>query len=103
MDDQIAIADADLAVGEAFHREVLCELPECQIGSLQFTLPIVIGIHLVDKHSPVFSTVTGESTLCFSIDVEPPNQAPSLHWLLPHGRVDSLAAPRDLAGKTHVD
>jgi nicotinamide riboside kinase len=57
--DAIAIADADLAVGEAFHREVLSELPECEIGSLQFTLPIVIGIHLVDKHSPVFSTVTG--------------------------------------------
>jgi hypothetical protein len=54
--DAIAIADADLAVGEAFHREVLSELPECEIGSLQFTLPIVIGIHLVDKHSPVFST-----------------------------------------------
>ena len=101
--DAIAIADADLAVGQAFHREVLSELPECEIGSLQFTLPVVIGIHLVDKHSPVFSTVTGQITLCVTIDVEPPNQAPSLHWLLPHGRVDSLPAPRDLAGKTHVD
>src|SRR5262249_33290147 len=25
------------------------------------------------------------------------------HWLLTHGRVDSLTAPRDLAGLTHVD
>jgi nicotinamide riboside kinase len=57
--DAIAIADADLTVGEAFHREVLSELPESKIGSLQFTLPKVIGIHLVDKHSPVFSTVPG--------------------------------------------
>jgi hypothetical protein len=57
--DAITVADADLAVGQTFHREVLSELPECEIASLQFTLPIVIGIHLVDKHRAVFSTVTG--------------------------------------------
>jgi hypothetical protein len=34
---------------------------------------------------------------------EAPNQAPTLHCILPHGRLDSLAAPRDLAGRTHVD
>jgi hypothetical protein len=101
--DAIAIADANLAVGEAFYRKVLRELPECEIGSLQFALPVVIGIDLVNKHSPVFSTVTGKITLCVTIDVEPPNQPPSLHWLLPHGRVDSLAPPRDLARKTDVD
>jgi hypothetical protein len=51
----------------------------------------------------VFSTVTDQITLCVTIDVEPPNQAPFLHGLLPHGRVGSLTAPRDLAGLTHVD
>jgi hypothetical protein len=101
--DAIAIADADLAVGQALYREVLSELSEREIGALQFTLPIAIGIHLVDKHRPVFATVTGEITLRIAIDIEPPNQAPPLHWLLPHGRVDSLTAPRDLAGKTYVD
>jgi hypothetical protein len=56
--DAIAIADANLAVGQTFHREVLSELPECEIASLQFTLPVVIAIYLVDKHRAVFSTVT---------------------------------------------
>jgi hypothetical protein len=96
-------ADAGLAVGEAFHRKVLPELPEWEIASLQFALPIVIGIHLVDEHGAVFSPVTGEITLRVAIDVEPPDQAPSLHRILPHGRVDGHAAPRDLAGLAHVD
>jgi len=100
---RVAIADADLAVSQVFHREVFSELPEFEIGSLQFALPIVIGIHLVDKHSPVFSTVTGQITLCVTIDVEPPNEAPSLNGVFPHGCEDSLTAPRDLAGKSHVD
>jgi hypothetical protein len=38
---------------------VLSELPEREICSLQFMLPVVIGIHLLDKHCAVFSTVTG--------------------------------------------
>jgi hypothetical protein len=33
----------------------------------------MIGIHLVDKHSALLSTVTGEITLCVAIDVVPPN------------------------------
>jgi hypothetical protein len=101
--DAIAISDADLTVGQAFHREVLSELPECEIASPQFALPVVIGIHLIDKHSSVFSTVTGQIALCVTINVEPPNETPFLHWLLPHGRVDSLTAPRDLAGVTHIN
>jgi len=47
--------------------------------------------------------VTVQITLRVTSDVEPPNQAPSLRRCLPHGRVDSLAAPRDLAGLTRVD
>jgi hypothetical protein len=101
--DPIAVADADLAVGQAFHGEVLSELPEAEITPLQFTLPIVIRIHLVDKNGALLSTVTVEVTLCVTIDVEPPNQAPSLHRLLPHGRVDDFPAPCDLAGMADVD
>src|SRR5262249_4409001 len=97
------LADADFAVGQAFHREVLSELTECEIASLQFTLPIVVGIHLVDKHSAVRSAVTDQITLCVTIDVEPPNQTPSLHWLLPDGRVDGHTAPGNLARTTYVD
>jgi hypothetical protein len=63
----------------------------------------MIRIHLVDKHSALLSTVTGQITLGVAIDVESPNQASSLHRLLPNGRVDSLTAPCDLAGMTYVD
>jgi len=38
-----------------------------------------------------------------AIDVGPPNQAASLHWRLPHRRVDGLPAPRDLAGMPYID
>jgi hypothetical protein len=48
-------------------------LPEGEIAPLQFTLPVVIRIHLVDKHSALLSTVTSQITLCVAIDVEPPN------------------------------
>src|SRR5262249_19322063 len=101
--DPIAVADADLAVGQAFHSEVLSELPEGEVTSLQLTLPVAIRIHLVDEDGALFSTVTVQITLRVTIDVEPPNQAPSLHGLFPHGRVHYLPAPCDLPGTTHVD
>ena len=63
----------------------------------------MIGIHLVHKNGAVFSAMTVQIALCIAIDVEPPNQEASLHWSLPHGRVDGLPAPRDLAGMPYVD
>jgi hypothetical protein len=101
--DPIAIADTDLALGQALYGEVFSELPEGEIAPLQFTLRVVIRIHLVDKHSVVLSTVTDQITLCGAIDVETAKQSPSLHRPLPHRRVDSLTAPCDLVGKTNVD
>src|SRR5262249_10109944 len=101
--DPIAIAYADLAVGQTFDGEVFSELPEGEIAPLEFTLPVAIRIHLVDKHRAVLSTVTAQITLCVAIDVGPANQATSLHRLLPYRRVYSLTAPCDLAGMTDVD
>jgi hypothetical protein len=99
----VAIADADFTIGQALHSEVLSELPKCEIVSLKFSLPVVIGIDLVDKHGAVFTAVAVEITLRVAVDVEPSNQAPSLHGLLPNGGVDSLTAPCDVAGITYVD
>src|SRR5262249_15359707 len=101
--DMVTVADADLAVGQALNGKVLSELPEGEIASLQLALPVVIRIHLVDKNGAMLSTMTVQIALCVAIDVEPPNQAATLHWRLPHGRADGLSAPRDLAGKTYVD
>ena len=36
--------------------------------------------------------MTVQIALCVAIYVEPPNQAASLHWRLPYGRVDGLPA-----------
>ncbi len=63
----------------------------------------ILLVGSVDKDGALFSTVTVQITLCVTIDVEPPNQPPSLHRLLPHGRVNDLPAPCDLAETTHVD
>jgi hypothetical protein len=71
--DPIAVANADLAIGQPLHGEIFSELPKGEIAPIQFTLPVVIRIHLVDKHGAVLSTVTGQITLCVAIDVESPN------------------------------
>jgi hypothetical protein len=63
----------------------------------------MIRIDLVDKNGAVFSAMTVQIALRVAIDIEPPNQASSLYWRLPHGCVDGLPAPRDLAGKPYVD
>ena len=44
----------------------------------------------------MFSTVTMQVSLRVTFDIEPPHQSAALHRFLPHRRVDSLAAPRDL-------
>ena len=49
--DPVAVADADIAVGQSVHSEVFAKLPECEIAPLQFALPVAIRIHLVDEHS----------------------------------------------------
>ncbi len=101
--DPVAVADRDLAVGQPLHGQIFSELPECEIASLQLLFPVTIGIHLIDKHSAVFPTVTGQVTLRVAIDVEPPNHTPALYRLLPHGRVHSLPPPCDLMRTTYVD
>jgi hypothetical protein len=101
--DPVAVANANLIVSQAFHCEIFSELPEDKIVPLQLLLPVAVRVRLVDKRSAVLSTVTVPITLCVTIDIEPSNHAPSLHGLLPNGRVDSPTAPCDLAGLTHVD
>ena len=76
--------------------------PRVKLSRFSSLLPVAVRIHLVDEHSAVLSTVTGQITLCVAIEVQPPNSASSLHRLLPHGRVDRLSAPCDLAGSARV-
>ncbi len=71
--------------------------------ALQLSLPVVIRIDLVDQHSAVLSTMTGQIALRVAIDIESSHQASSLDRLLPHRRVNRLTTPCDLSGVSHVD
>src|SRR4051812_36466233 len=62
--DPVAVADANLAVGQAVHGEMFAELPEGEVTSLQLTLPVVISIHRVDKNGALFSAMTVQIALC---------------------------------------
>ncbi len=58
--DAIPVADADLVVREAFHGEVLAELPEGEIAAAWNALPIPIRVDLVDHHRTLLAAVTGK-------------------------------------------
>jgi hypothetical protein len=101
--DPVTITDQYLAVRQAFHGEVFAELTEGKILAFELVLPVAVRIHLIDKDSAMLSAVSGQITLGVTVDVEPAHETPPLHRLLPHGGVNSLTTPRDLAGMTYVD
>jgi hypothetical protein len=100
--DPVAVTDRDLAIGQALYGEVLSELPEREIISLQLAFPEAVGVHLINKHRTVLSTVTGQVALSVAVDVKQPNQATTLNRLLPHGRVHSFLVPSELLRMTYV-
>ena len=101
--DPVAIADADLVVGEALDGEVLAELPVGEVASSQFALPVAVGLDLVDEHGAVLATVRKPVGLVVAVDVDPPHHARPSDRLLPDRGADGLALPLDLAGATDVD
>jgi hypothetical protein len=80
----VAIANADLTVGQSLYREVFAELPEGEIVPIQFTFPVAIRLDLVDKHRALLASVTGQIPLGIAINVEPPHQTTPLDWFLPY-------------------
>src|SRR5579864_6724799 len=77
--DTVLIADADLLIGQALDSKILPELSEHEVVSAELTLPVVIGIHLVDEDSPLLPSVPGQISLPVAIDVEPPDHPPTLN------------------------
>src|SRR4029077_18059186 len=71
--------------------------------STESILPIPIRLDLVDKDRPVLASVTLEVTLPVAVDVEAPDHAPALNWILPDRRINGLPAPCDVAWKTDVN
>ena len=98
----VSITDADLVIRKPFNSEVFAELTETEIIATQEALPVMVGVHLVDKYGAVLPSVTREIPLRITFNIELANYPPSLDWRFPDGRSDSLAVPRHVARKTDI-
>src|SRR5271166_4467152 len=49
----------------------------------QKTLPVMVRVHLVDEYRAVLPSVTGEISLCITIDIELTHHSPSINWRFP--------------------
>jgi len=98
---RVAIADADLVVGEPRHGEVLSEVPGLQVVATQVGLPEVVRLGLVHHDGALFATVAGEVALAVAVDVEAAHHDGSPDRALPYSGVDGLAPPLHVLG--HAD
>ncbi len=93
--DAIAVSDADFIVEKIFDSEIFSELPEGEICAAKLLLPVVIGIHLIDEHRPVLSTMTNQICLLIAIDIELADHSPPLNREFPDRCSDSFSVPRN--------
>src|SRR6516164_3933723 len=98
----ITVADADLIVRQAVHREVLAELSKHEILSPELPFPITVGIDLIDENGPVLATVTLQISLAVALDVQLPHLTATADRVLPNGRAHGLPFPWDFAWQTDV-
>jgi hypothetical protein len=101
--DQIAIADADLVIGEALDGEVLAELAIGEVVPPEFALPIAVGLDLVHEHGTALAAVRCAVRLVIAVDVDPSDHRWPLHRLLPDRGAHRLALPFDVARESNVD
>src|SRR5262249_33442409 len=66
--DAVSITDADLVISKSFNGEVFSELAETKIIAAEKALPIAVGVHLVNEHGALLSTVTGEIPLPVAVN-----------------------------------
>ncbi len=79
----VPIADADLVIKKTLDREIFSKLAESKITAAQKALPVMVGIHLVDKYGAVLAAVTGKIGLRITLDVELAHYSPSRHRRFP--------------------
>ena len=101
--DPVAIADADLVIGQAVDGEILPELPIGEVASAEMAFPIAIGVDLIDEDGPVLAAVPRQISLAIAIDVEPPHRSPALNGRFPDGGVDGPSLPCDVPRQADVD
>ena len=98
----VSIANADLVIRKSLNREVFSELAEDKVITSEKSLPVVIGVHLINKNGALLPTMTGQIALPVAIDIELAHHSPSLNWRFPDGGADSLAVPGHVARKTDI-
>jgi hypothetical protein len=100
--DTVLIADAHLVIRKSLDGEVFSELTESKIPAAQKALPVMVGVHLVDKYGTVFPSVTGEIALRITINIELAHRSPSCNRKFPHCGSDSFTVPCHVAGKADI-
>ena len=101
--DPVAVADADLVIGQSLDGEVLAELPVSKIATVQPFLPVAIRLDLVDENRSLLAPVAVEIALAVAFDVEPRDAPTALVRLLPNAGVHGPSTPLDVAWKTDAD
>ena len=72
--DAIPVADTHVVVAQPVDREVLAELAEREVVTLQLALPVTVGLELVHEHRTLFAAVPFEIALPVALDVQAPDR-----------------------------
>src|SRR4029077_6841613 len=67
--DPVAVADADVAIGQPVDGEVLPEVARPQVVAAQVVAPVVVRLGLIDHHGALLSAMPREVTLAVAVDV----------------------------------
>jgi len=66
----VSITNTDLVIGKSFNSKILSKLAENKIIASQKTLPVTVGIDLIDEHGALLPPMTGEIRLCVANNIE---------------------------------
>jgi hypothetical protein len=100
--DLITVANAYGIVSQPFDREIFSELTVDEVSPLQMLLPVVMRFYLINEDSSLLTAVPSQVTLTVSLDIQPADATPTMHWILPDPGVHSATLPLDVARKSHV-
>src|SRR6516162_4321356 len=101
--DPEAIADADLTIGETLHCEVLAEVTEHEIRPPKIARPVAVGFELVYQERTLLAAMSAEVRLTVAIEIQSTGENPAGYRLLPDGRPDGPALPRDVLRKSDIN
>src|SRR5262249_48655145 len=101
--DPIPVANAHLIVSEPVDREVLTELTEHEVVTVQLLAPMAIRVELVHGDRTLLASGAREVALAVTVEIQPSNAARTLDRLLPDAGVNDSPLPLDVAGHPDVD